>query len=410
MYKKDISKLNIAVIGLGYVGLPLALEFSKYFNTIGYDINKNRINELSKNFDKNNEVKFKRNNKFKLTWQISKLQNCNIFIITVPTPILINKKPDLSMIKKSTISISKFIKKGDIIIYESTVYPGVTENVCGNLISKRTKLILNKDFYLGYSPERINPGDNKNTLKNIKKIVSGSNKYSLEIIYKIYHKIIKAGIYKAPSIKIAEAAKVIENAQRDINIAYINELKLIFEKSGLDFNSIIEAAKTKWNFLNFFPGLVGGHCIGVDPHYLNFYAEKYNYKTKIILPARKLNEKMIEYHYKFFNKKYNNYLRKNNLNSKKILFLGLSFKKNTNDYRNSKYIDIYKLLKKLYKIDAYDPLMNPKDKLIKTLIKPKIHINLKEYSAIIIGANHDIFKKILKNKLNKNLFIYNLNK
>ena len=268
-----MSKYNIAIIGLGYVGLPLLIEFSKYFKTIGLDNNKSRIEELKKNIDINNEQMIIKK-KLEFTNNHKKICDCNIYIITVPTPLFKNKKPDLSNLKNASKIISKYLKKGDIVIYESTVYPGVTEDLCGQILSNETNLILNKDFFLGYSPERINPGDKYRNLTNIKKIISASSNIALKKMKYIYGKIIKAGIYAAPSIKIAEAAKVIENTQRDINIAFMNELQIIFNKSNLNFEEIIKAASTKWNFLNFQPGLVGGHCIGIDPYYLDFYAKK----------------------------------------------------------------------------------------------------------------------------------------
>ena len=405
-----MSKYNIAIIGLGYIGLPLLIEFSKYFKTIGFDTNKRRINELKKNIDINNEHKIYKK-KLEFTCIDKKINDCNIYIITVPTPLLKNKKPDLLNLINASKMVSKYLKKNDIVIYESTVYPGVTEDICGQILSKKTNLTLNKDFFLGYSPERINPGDKKRTLSNIKKIISASSNITLKKMKSIYGKIVKAGIYTAPSIKIAEAAKVIENTQRDINIAYMNELQIIFNKSNLNFEEIIKAASTKWNFLNFSPGLVGGHCIGIDPYYLDFYANKYQYKSKIILPSRKLNDVMPAHHFRNFNLKYLNFLKEKKIKTKKILYLGLSFKKNTNDFRNSKHIEFYNLLSAKYKIDAFDPLLKNKiiDKNNITLIN-KSKLKLSNYSAVIYGANHDIFKKIFKFNDFKNLFLYNINK
>ncbi len=410
MLKKNLSKFNIAIIGLGYVGLPLLLEFSKYFKTIGFDINKTRINELKINIDINNEQKINKK-KLEITNIDEKISDCNIYIITVPTPLFKNKEPDLSNLINASKMVSKYLKKDDIVIYESTVYPGVTEDVCGQILSRETNLIINKDFYLGYSPERINPGDKKRTLINIKKIISASSNTALKKMKYIYGKIIKAGIFTTPSIKIAEAAKVIENTQRDINIAFMNELQIIFNKSNLNFEDIIKAASTKWNFLNFSPGLVGGHCIGIDPYYLDFYAKKYQYKSKIILPARKLNDVMPSYHFRNFNSKYLNFIKDKKIKTKKILYLGLSFKKNTNDYRNSKHIQFYKLLSTKYKIDAFDPLL--KNKIIdknNVILINNSKLKLSNYSAVIYGANHDIFNKIFKFDDFKNIFLYNVNK
>ena len=410
MLKKSLNKFNIAIIGLGYVGLPLLLEFSKYFKTIGFDINKRRVNELKKNVDINNEQKL--NKKILQFTNIDKkLNNCNIYIITVPTPLFKNKKPDLSNLKKASKMVSKYLKKDDIVIYESTVYPGVTEDICGQILSKETNLILNKDFYLGYSPERINPGDKKRTLINIKKIVSASSNIALKKMKYIYGKIIRAGIYSAPSIKIAEAAKVIENTQRDINIAFMNELQIIFNKSNLNFEEIIKAASTKWNFLNFSPGLVGGHCIGIDPYYFDFYAKKYQYKSKIILPSRKLNDFMPLHHFRNFNLQYLHFLKEKKIKTKKILYLGLSFKKNTNDIRNSKHIEFHNLLRSKYIIDAFDPLLNNKIINKNNIMLVNISkLKLSNYSAVIYGANHDIFNKIIKFNDFKNVFLYSVNK
>ena len=405
-----MSKYNIAIIGLGYIGLPLLIEFSKYFKTIGFDTNKRRVNELKKNIDINNEHQIYKK-KLEFTNIDTKINDCNIYIITVPTPLLKNKKPDLINLINASKMVSKYLKKDDIVIYESTVYPGVTEDICGQILSKKTNLILNKDFFLGYSPERINPGDKKRTLSNIKKIISASSNKTLKKMKSIYGKIIKAGIYTAPSIKIAEAAKVIENTQRDINIAFMNELQIIFNKSNLNFEEIIKAASTKWNFLNFSPGLVGGHCIGIDPYYLDFYANKYQYKSKIILPSRKLNDAMPSYHFRNFNLKYLNFLKEKKIKTKKILYLGLSFKKNTNDFRNSKHIEFYNLLSAKYKIDAFDPLL--KNKIIdqkNVMLINNSKLKLSKYSAVIYGANHDILNKIFKFDDFKNIFLYNVNK
>jgi len=405
-----MSKYNIAIIGLGYVGLPLLIEFSKYFKTIGLDNNKSRIEELKKNIDINNEQKIIKK-KLEFTNNHKKIFDCNIYIITVPTPLFKNKKPDLSNLKNASKIISKYLKKGDIVIYESTVYPGVTEDLCGQILSNETNLILNKDFFLGYSPERINPGDKYRNLINIKKIISASSNIALKKMKYIYGKIIKAGIYAAPSIKIAEAAKVIENTQRDINIAFMNELQIIFNKSNLNFEEIIKAASTKWNFLNFQPGLVGGHCIGIDPYYLDFYAKKYKYKSKIILPSRKLNDFMPLNHFRNFNLKYLKFIKDKNIKTRKILYLGLSFKKNTNDYRNSKHIELYNLLASKYKINAFDPLLKNKILNKKNIVLiNSSKLKLSNYSAVIYGANHDIFKKIFKSDDFKNLFLYNVNK
>ena len=272
------KKHKLTIVGLGYVGLPLALEFAKYFKVIGFDINKKRIKELLKYYDSNKEISSSSLKKIKNIKFVNKLdenEDSNIFIITAPTPIYKNNMPNLNILKKATKYISKFIKKDNIVIYESTVYPGTTEEICVPILEKNSKLIYNKDFFCGYSPERINPGDKKRKISTIKKVTSGSNKRTANIVNQLYLKIISAGTHLVPNIKTAEAAKIIENCQRDINIAFINELAIIFDKLNINLNDVLNAASTKWNFLNFKPGLVGGHCIGVDPYYLA-------YKSKIV--------------------------------------------------------------------------------------------------------------------------------
>lgn len=290
-----IKNIKIAIVGLGYVGLPLAIEFAKKKNVIGFDINLKRINELKNNFDSGLEISKKTLEKSKnITFSnsISDIKNCKIFIIAVPTPINLKKKPDLTNLKKSSRSIGKIIKKGDLIIYESTVYPGVTEEFCVPILEKESGLIFNKDFYCGYSPERINPGDKKHKINNIKKITSGSTPYIAQKVDNLYKEIIDAGTFKASTIKVAEAAKVIENTQRDVNIGLINELSLIFKRLNIDTQAVLEAAGTKWNFVKFVPGLVGGHCIGVDPYYLAYKAMQSGYRPEMTLAGRKINDDM----------------------------------------------------------------------------------------------------------------------
>ena len=290
-------KYNISVVGLGYVGLPLAIEFAKYFKVIGYDKNISRIRELKKSYDKNNEIK--RNDLLKskiyFTDKINLIKNSNIFIITLPTPITKNKLPDLRGIIQVTKKIGKILKKGDLVIYESTFYPGTVRKICIPILEKNSKMVINFDFYCGYSPERINPGDNKNKLTNITKVVSGSNSKALSIVNSIYKKIIHKGTHKAQSLEVAEAAKIIENVQRDINIALMNELYFLFHKTNINFYDILKASSTKWNFLNFKPGLVGGHCIGIDPYYLIHKSKSIGYVPKVILQSRNINENMSSY-------------------------------------------------------------------------------------------------------------------
>ncbi len=394
-------KNKIAIIGLGYVGLPLALAFSKKFNVTGIDSNKKKVDKY--------KIKYKRQNIIfgNRSFNIS---NCNIFIIAVPTPIYDNKKPDLTFLKNACITVAKSLKKEDLVIFESTVYPGLTEGYCVKLIEKKSKLSLNNDFYVGYSPERINPGDKKHTLEKIIKVTSGSNKKAAKLVDKLYKSIIKAGTYKAPSIKIAEASKVIENTQRDLNIAFVNELKIIFDKMRLDTNEILKAASTKWNFLDFKPGLVGGHCIGVDPYYLTYQSKKIGYNPKFILSGREINDNMAKYHLSLIKKQFSK--NKITFMNSKILVLGLTFKENCEDVRNSKAIEIINYLsKRTNKLYIYDPIAdteslnrNIKNKLIKKL-------NFKNFDSIIVLASHNIFKiqkKKILSLLNKKGFIYEI--
>lgn len=400
MKKKDYI---ITIVGLGYVGLPLAIKLSKHFKVFGFDKSYYRINNLKKNIDITNEVSkadLKKSKKITFTNKVEDIKTSNIYIVSVPTPITKNLLPDLSLIINATKTICKVIKKQDIIIYESTVYPGVTEDICAKLIERITKLKFNKDFFCSYSPERINPGDKKRTIDKIVKVVSGSNLNTLNKVSSIYKKIIKAGIYKAESIKIAEAAKVIENTQRDLNIAFMNELKKIFDKMSLNTNQILKAASTKWNFAKFTPGLVGGHCIGVDPYYLTYIAKKNNINPKIILAGRSINENMGTYFFKKYLNAIKLKFKKKNIN---LLFLGASFKEDCGDFRNSKLINIYSKIKKFYNADIFDPLINKKD--FEKFYKIKINnVNKKKYDVIICGVGHTFFKKIgLKNLTKKYL-------
>ena len=381
---------------MGYVGLPLAVEFGRILNTVGFDINKTRIENLNKNIDVNGELKvkdIKKSKKLKFTTKKEDLFNSNIYIVTVPTPINKNKKPDLSLIKSASRIIGDNLKKGDIVVYESTVYPGTTEEICVPILEKVSSLVYNKDFYCGYSPERINPGDKKRGLKDIAKIVSGSNKKVLNKIYQLYKLIIKAKVHKTSSIKVAEAAKVIENTQRDLNIALINELSIIFNKLQIDSKEVFDAAKTKWNFIPFVPGLVGGHCIGVDPYYLTFKAKSIGYSPKVILAGRNINNKMGEYIVSSLIEKFKekNFLFKDN----KVLIMGLAFKENCHDIRNSGSVSILENLKKNgFHTDVYDPWANNKDALNYYNIKLKEKIKTETYDAVILSVGHDIFKKM----------------
>ena len=389
-------EIRLAIIGLGYVGLPLAVEFAKKRKVIGYDISSNRIEELKSGFDKTLEVNngnFKIKKNLDLVKKIENIQDCNCFIITVPTPINKKNKPDLTYLLKATKAIGKILKPKDIVIYESTVYPGCTEEECVPILESISGLKFNKDFFCGYSPERINPGDKKHKIKDIKKIVSGSNKRITHIIDKLYGEIIVAGTYKVKSIIVAEAAKVIENTQRDLNIALLNELSIIFNKLNINTSEVISAAKTKWNFIPFLPGLVGGHCIGVDPYYLTHKAEKLGYKPKIILAGRNLNNSMSSY----VVSKFKEHLKNNNIKVKnpKILMLGLTFKENCPDLRNSKIKDIFdQLNKKNYQIDLYDPLA-AKNEIEFLYGKKKVSKFLPNtYDGVIIGVGHKEFKSL----------------
>jgi UDP-N-acetyl-D-galactosamine dehydrogenase len=397
--KKDI----IGVIGLGYVGLPLAIAFGKVVKTIGYDKSKNRIKEIQNYYDSTLELstnELRKSKLFNCTDKLSQLSECNIFIITVPTPIFNNKKPNLSYIKNASYSVSKLIKKNDIIIYESTVYPGTTEEVCVPIIEKTSGLKFNIDFYCGYSPERINPGDKNHKIEDIKKITSGSNVRTLNKVDRLYKKIIKAGTFKASSIKVAEAAKVIENTQRDINIALVNELSIIFNKLNLNSKDILAAAGSKWNFLNFKPGLVGGHCIGVDPYYLTYKAKSIGYKPKLILSGRHLNDKMSDHVYE----RVINLIKKKKLKIKNFntLVLGITFKENCPDIRNTKVIDlISKLKKNTSKIDVYDPWVNLEDRKKLKNINFVETFKQNKYEVIILAVAHKIFRKFNSKKIKK---------
>ncbi len=402
MLQKKLINTKISIIGLGYVGLPLAVEFGKYFLTVGYDINKKRIRELSNNIDINNETNLKKEKSqfLKFSNDISSINSSDFYIITLPTPINSKNIPDTKIITNSLKKISKNLNKNSIIILESTVYPGFTEEVCAPIIEKYSKLKFNKNFFLGYSPERINPGDNKHQLKNITKIISASNDKTLSKIEKIYSKIIKPKLFKAETIKIAEAAKVIENTQRDLNIAFMNELSLIFNKLNIDTYKVLEAASTKWNFLNFKPGLVGGHCIGVDPYYLTYKANSVGLKPKIILAGRKLNDDMHKHIADIFLKNLKNNGLKTNLS--KILVMGVTFKENCSDIRNTKVSNLINYLSNKVKIlHAYDPLVDRQvfnnQFSINLINKPRLNY----YNSIIIAVPHKIFK---------NAEIYNFNK
>ncbi len=400
--KLNFKTINICIIGIGYVGLPLALAFGKKFKTLAFDTNIERIKNLSNNIDSNNEFKkneIKSSKYLKFTYNEKDIIDCNFYIVTLPTPINANKTPNLKYIKNSCLLISKYLSKNNFVVFESTFYPGLTEEYCIPLLIKNSSLKLNSDFFCGYSPERINPGDKINTLQNVIKITSGSNSYSAKIIDNLYKIIIKKGTYLAPSIKIAEAAKVIENAQRDINIAYMNELTQIFNKLNINTHEVLKAASTKWNFLNFKPGLVGGHCIGVDPYYLTYRSKKAGHNSQIIIAGRKINDNFSKFIVKKSLLKIKEIFHRKKIN---ILVMGLTFKENCNDFRNSKSIDIVKYLNKTnHFIFSYDPYLNKNNKIEylskNIIIKPKKNF----YDFIILSVAHNHFKKMGYNKINK---------
>ena len=402
MFNLQVNKAKICILGLGYIGLPLFNELSKNFYTLGYDINKKRVLELQKGNDRNNQVKKNDLKNIKeniLHTNTERLKSINTFIVTVPTPIFKNKKPNLKMLIESSKFLSKYLSKGNIVIIESTVFPGVVEEICVPIIEKYSKLRYKKDFFCGYSPERINPGDELNTIKKINKIISGTNKSCTKYMSDLYSSFLESKIHVADTIKIAEASKVIENAQRDVNIAFINEITMIFDRMKLDTNKILEAARTKWNFLDFKPGLVGGHCIGVDPYYLSYVSSKSGYNPKIINSGRLINDYMAS----FICKKINKIINKKEIDIKKanILFLGLTFKENCPDIRNSKVFDIIKYYQKKAKlIHLFDPLLIKEDldnKFSDLYIKfPKKNF----YDLIIISVAHKYFKSLkIKNYL-----------
>jgi len=397
MKKKYNNK--IAIIGLGYVGLPLAVEFCKFFDLVGFDLKLKRINDLRKNLDETKEISNRKlaviKNKIIFTNNVDDIKNCNIYIITVPTPINLIKKPDLSALKIATKLVSKVLKKNDLVIYESTVFPGCTEEICVPILERFSKLKLNKDFLCGYSPERINPGDKSKNIKKINKLVSGSNSKALNKIYYLYKKIIQAEVIKVRNIKIAEGAKIIENTQRDLNIALINEFLQIFQKLNINFSEVLKAANTKWNFLNFEPGLVGGHCIGVDPYYLAEKSRQIGYNPKLILAGRKMNDGMSKFYFNVFIKEFQK--RFDIIKNKNILVMGLTFKENVPDIRNSKSFDIIRYLKKK-KVNVFCYDDNIEKNSLKKAHKIKIINKIKKnyYHGIIILVKHSSFDFIKK--------------
>lgn len=398
-----IDNCKIGIIGLGYVGLPLAVEFGKILPTIGFDINKPRVVELQSGKDSTLEVEpelLTQADKLSFTNAAEDIRDCNIYIVTVPTPIDQHKRPDLGPLESASELLGKVLNKNDIVIYESTVYPGATEEVCVPILEKKSGLVFNKDFYIGYSPERINPGDKEHRVTNILKVTSGSTPETADIVDSLYKKVILAGTHKASSIMVAEAAKVIENTQRDVNIALINELSLIFNRLGIDTIEVLEAAGTKWNFLPFRPGLVGGHCISVDPYYLTHKAQEIGYHPQIILAGRQINDDMGAYVaecvIKLLTRKRIHIVESN------ILILGLSFKENCPDLRNTRVVDIIKEFESYHaSVDVYDPWVDPEQASHEYGITPVDKLTNGKYDAIVLTVGHDEFRKMGADKIRK---------
>lgn len=392
----QLAELKIAIIGLGYVGLPLAVEFGKKTPVVGFDIHQRRIDELRDGQDHTLEVspeELRQATQLSYSANLEDLKSCNFFIVTVPTPIDDYKQPDLTPLIKASTSIGKVLKKGGIVVYESTVYPGATEEMCIPVLEQVSGLKFNKDFFAGYSPERINPGDKLHRVTNILKITSGSTPEVAEFVDQVYNLVIEAGTHKAESIKVAEAAKVIENTQRDVNIALINELAVIFNKMGIDTESVLKAAGTKWNFLPFRPGLVGGHCIGVDPYYLTHKAQSIGYHPEIILAGRRLNDSMGAYVVTQLVKKM--IKQKIQVEGAKVLLLGLSFKENCPDIRNTKVVDIIKELQEYnIEVDVYDPWISAEEAQLEYGITPVTVVNKACYDAMILAVAHNQFKEM----------------
>lgn len=385
---------KICVVGLGYVGLPLAIELSKYFPVTGFDIKQARIDVLQRGIDPTNEISSEILNGSSLQYSSNPevIKEANFIIIAVPTPIDEHKIPDLTPLYKSSETVGKHLQKGTVVVYESTVYPGVTEDECVPTLEKVSGLKWKKDFYVGYSPERINPGDKQHTVSTIKKIVSGDIEETLEKVAFVYGTVVKAGVHKASSIKVAEAAKVIENTQRDINIALMNELKIIFDKMGISTREVLTAASTKWNFLPFEPGLVGGHCIGVDPYYLAYKAEEIGHHPQIIMAGRRINDAMGRYFGRELIKKMIN--KKLNVMGSNVLILGITFKENVPDIRNSKVIDIIKELKEFgVQVYVWDPIADSQEVKDEYGIELITEINTRQYESIVLAVKHKEFLK-----------------
>jgi len=408
-----VDNIKIGIIGLGYVGLPLAVEFSKKYQVQGFDTSKTRVNQLNNSIDETCEIDSKvldrtlDNGNVNFSENPDDLKDVNFYIITVPTPIDNKNNPDLKPLKNASLIVGKLLKDGDIVVYESTVFPGATEEICVPILEKESGLVFNEDFFCGYSPERINPGDKKHTLTDIVKITSGSTQFSANLINQVYSSIINAGTYHASSIKIAEAAKVIENTQRDLNIALVNELAIIFNKMNISTHEVLDAASTKWNFQDYRPGLVGGHCIGVDPYYLTYKSESIGYTPKVILAGRKINDGMSDY----LVQRLVQSISKSNLDLSRIniLILGLTFKENSTDTRNSKAFNVIEqLLSMNLNLTIFDPNVEiPNNTFSSNLNQPKEinEINLEKFDVILITVSHNEFRKLnLNNDKTKVIF------
>jgi UDP-N-acetyl-D-galactosamine dehydrogenase len=391
---RSLSESKIGIVGLGYVGLPLAVEFGKRFDTLGLDINVQRIEELKAGFDRSREVsgeELKTSQRLNYTADPGDLERCDVYIVTVPTPIDEYKRPDLTPLVKSSETVGRILAKGDIVIYESTVYPGATEEVCVPILEAQSGLVFNRDFYCGYSPERINPGDKEHRVINIKKVTSGSTPEVADFVDALYRTVIIAGTHKASSIKVAEAAKVIENTQRDVNIALINELAILFHKLGLNTLEVLEAAGSKWNFLPFRPGLVGGHCIGVDPYYLTHKAQEIGHHPEIILAGRRINDGMGEYVVQRLVKLMTR--KRIHVSGANILLLGLTFKENCPDIRNTRVIDIIRELQSYHaSVDVHDPWADADEARAEYGIELAQAVPKGHYDAIVIAVAHNQFK------------------
>ncbi len=408
------KKCRIGVVGLGYVGLPLAVEFGKHFETVGFDVKEHRIEELKAGRDSTLEVSRKElaaADRLTFTTNLADLKRCRVFIVTVPTPIDEYKRPDLSPLVGASASVGKVLKKGDVVVYESTVYPGCTEEVCVPILERESGLTFNRDFFVGYSPERINPGDKEHRLTTIKKVTSGSTPEVAEFVDALYRTVVTAGTHRASSIKVAEAAKVIENTQRDVNIALINELALIFNRLGIDTEEVLKAAGSKWNFLPFRPGLVGGHCIGVDPYYLTHKAQEIGYHPEMILAGRRLNDNMSIYVANEIVKLMT--LKRIHVNGARALVLGITFKENCPDIRNSKVVDVIRELQKYgAKVDIHDPWADSDECRHEYGLRLTRSLQRNSYDAAIMAVAHREFRELgaaeVRKLCRKNHVIYDI--